>query len=176
MKLTKSLIQAAKERFLSIEDLVYLYQVLTGIDYGLDVDEYRLRALGLMNTKGALTQYGLQLFEGMYDYEATQESNADFDLFWASVPSSDAFLNYPPTRFFKKDKQKARIAFTRACQDMAASEIIDAIRRDVQIRKDTSSKSNNLTYMKNPVRWLEDQEYLSVAEPTPEDDYEISIQ
>lgn len=176
MKITKQVVEMCKARFISLEDLAYLYQLLTDTDLGAQSDHARLRALGLLNNKGMLTQHALDMFEGMIEYSPNVEDSPEFKVFWASIPTTDAFLNYPATRSFRKNRAAAKAAFKKACEYLSAEEITRAMRNDVDSRKATSSKQNNLSFLKNPVRWLEDQEYLNTSEWKQEEEYGTKIE
>jgi NAD-dependent oxidoreductase involved in siderophore biosynthesis len=128
-----------------------------------------------LSSKGELSQHAMDLFESMQETASTKDSE-EFNRFWLSIPASDAFLNYPPTRFFKRDKPKVKAAFNRAVATTEPDFIIKAMKSDVATRMALSSRENNLSFMKSPARWLDDCEFNNIPEWEEEEQHGTAIE
>lgn len=162
LTLSKDIILKAKAHFLSLEELVYLYGVLTHHDYGVEVSVDRLRMMNMLDKNGEVTPYATTLFE--IPISTVTKYDADFEDFWSSFPANDAHGGFHTTRKFKPltTKRDARNAYIRARQRVSHEDILEALKMDVQNRIRESSRHNELSYLKSPKRWLDEEEYLNI--------------
>ena len=144
LTLNKDIILKAKAHFLSIEELVYLYGMLTHYDYGVEASVDRLCMMNMLDKNGEVTPYATSLFE--IPISTVTKYDADFEEFWSSFPANDAHGGFHTTRKFKPHttKKDVRSAYIRARQKASHEDILEALKTDVQNRIRESSRHNEL--------------------------------
>ncbi len=168
MYLSKDAIKICKDSMISLDDLVYMYTLLKNEDWGVELSTasyMKLVRLGLVDTD-SLTEDGITLVAlALGEYEVPSANLQRFDEFWTLYPYSDKMLNYPFTRVIRTNKVETKRAYTDAVlSGVSEDQIIEALRNHIdQLSTSTARfKSNPFKYMKAPLRWLNDKDYLSI--------------
>jgi hypothetical protein len=175
MYLTKQTIKTCKDSMLSLDELVYMYTLLRNEDWGVELSTpsyMKLVRLGLV-TDDTLTDEGITLVAlALGEYEVPSVNLTKFDEFWKIYPYSDKVLNYPFTRVIRTNKIETKRAYTDAVLGGVSEDvIIEALKEHIeQLSSSTTRfKSNPFKYMKSPLRWLTDKDYLSVEKQFNDD-------
>ena len=162
MKLTKETVKLSKERFLTIEELVYIYTLGMGEDWELNLSEgqkSKLDAMGLTKS-GVLTEEGNILYALMGDEkEIRMEYNKNFEIFWRAYPSSDAFGVWPETKKIRRYtlKKECYVLYLEALKEASHEEMMLGLSNYIDNLKRNSIKENKLRYMVSPLRYLKEK-------------------
>lgn len=124
---------------------------------------------------------GRELIESIMDFtpKATKPkkgaTNKLFDEFWELFPSTDAHSIYAKSRILKSNKKGCRDKYKTLIEKekVKHSDIIKALRYEIEDRKKTSGAKNKLSFMKNSSTWLTQREFeviLEVMDTTKDDD------
>lgn len=88
-----------------------------------------------------------------------------FDEFWKLYPSTDKHSIYPKTRSLKSNRIGCKNKYIKYIKEgVKHSDIIKALRYEIEDRKTTSGRDNKLSYMKNSSTWLNQREFDIILE------------
>ena len=174
MFLTKEIVTKCRENFLSLEELIYLYGLVTDHEYDLDISTSvvnKLRRQGYLNN-AQITQEGAEVVALIVGTSSKidKEYSKEFEQFWKAFPANDA-LGGKLTRKLKGNKP---LTYTRYKQALArgysSGEIYTGLINHIEFLNSTiSSMKNPFTYMKACHNWLDSNEFLEYhqMEETP---------
>jgi hypothetical protein len=126
---------------------------------------------------GKLTEMGLKFCETIFAKETAQDKKEPttledwFVLFWASYPATDKWGWYQKTRSLRFDEDRARRYFFDTVKKgkVSPSQILEALNRELKMRKKNSDKRNELIYMKNCCAWLNEKHYEAYLDDETDD-------
>ena len=127
---------------------------------------------GLITNNNEITVLGQELLIFVGDNKGKKLpkiklTSEEFDEWWEAFPSSNKFTykgaSFPATRAFKFKKDDCKLLFIKYINEKkyTASEIIEATKYDVQLRKENSvsKKENQLTYLRNTYTYIKDADF-----------------
>ena len=167
-------------------DLIFLLKL---IDQEFDISTLRksmkidmlyqtlIRKGLITDTDDKLTTLGRELLDYMETKPSTKlakkkTSSTEFDEWWKTYPGTDTFTHagkqFTGHRSLRQNKDECKIRFNKILLegDYTAQDLIDALKYDVQQKKDSSVKSgtNKLSYMQNSLTYLNQRSYESFIE------------
>jgi hypothetical protein len=124
-----------------------------------------LRQKGYINIQDKLTLDGIAIMESFERVMRQKENVADrvdpeFQEWWDLYPQSDKHLFYPATRNLKTKRRACQEVYRKALQTYSHEDLMEALRKDIHQRKIRSTQRNELTFMKNSINYLMDEDYL----------------
>lgn len=124
-----------------------------------------LRVKDLITDTDVLTIQGQRLVDdylrmGRMNEQLQSSTDEEFREWWNTYPQTDAHLHYPPTRNLKVKRDACWQLYVRARQDYDHEELLEALKKDIHMRKIRSTDRNELTYLKNTINYLSDEDYL----------------
>lgn len=153
----------------------------------LDLESKRMIKV-ITNENGALTFHlregGSTLIQRFIDKKSTekpetthkpeikkiQNNQHKFEEFWLLFPSSDEHGIYRKSRILKANKDTCKKKYIALLEEGQSHEdIIKALKYEIKLRRDSNNKSNNMTYMKNSLTWLNQKEYEVILETMDDD-------
>lgn len=172
LEITRELVEVAKSRKLSLEELAYLYQQTFTLDLGISLDEYRLRSLGYIDSKGIPTDIATELFSMLLEDPQVEDYTEQFEVFWKTFPSDDEFGVFPCTRpRIRSNKKATFLAWRKVVEEVPAQDLLKLLLIDIERRKSSSIRQNNLTFIKSPLNWLQSGEYLNFLDEDKDIEY-----
>ena len=97
--------------------------------------------------------------------ESSTTVKMNFDEFWDLYPSSDKHGVWLRQRTLRSDKARSKTLYQRAITGGVAHEdLLRALKWDIKDRRDKSTTSNRMTYMKASAAWLQQKEYEIILE------------
>ncbi len=130
------------------------------IDYGVlkaTVDGFGITTTGFQTFRKITGQKPIEL--------KVDAKRLNFGEFWEEYPATDAHGNWLKTRNLKADKTSCLNLYKRiVLNGVPHSQLMSALKHQVQEFKDGSVTSNRLTFMKSSVVWLRRGEYEIVLE------------
>lgn len=124
----------------------------------------------------SIRKKGMSIVSGTTKFTKTSTTekakNGDmFDEFWELYPSSDRHSIYTKTRVLRSNRLGCKKKYYSLLKEgVLHSDIIKAVRYEVEERKRTSGKENKLSFMKNTNTWLNQREYEVILESIKDDD------
>jgi hypothetical protein len=153
---------------LDLEKFFYLYSRFEGLGltrYLPSELHEKLYEEQYLTKAGTLSAKGLALMErllNMIKVTSKSELQKEFELWWKEVPESDQVNHFPKTRKINVDKVKCRNQFYALRKEGHSAEmIINGMKNHVENLKMRSVTRNELKYLKNPLKWLKDEEFLA---------------
>ena len=134
----------------------------------------KLKLIKLNNDEIHLREKGKNLIESLVQFtQVTQTELSPFDEFWETFPSSDKHSIYYKTRNLKSNKKGCKDKYKQLLKEgVKHSDIIKALRYEVEERKKLSGADNKLSFIKNSFTWLNQREYDIILESMNESDEE----
>jgi hypothetical protein len=167
LQISKHTIDVCKDGLVSLDELVYMYCLFTNEDWGVDISltsHMKLTRLGLLKDEH-LSEDGLMFLSLALGEETIKEEIPlqRFEEFWKLYPYSDKQLGFPFSRVIRADKPGTKRLYTEAVlMGVTEDALIAAIEKEVEQRTTSTErfKGNPFKYMKSPLRWLTDKDYL----------------
>lgn len=120
--------------------------------------------LGFVTSDFIVTDEGNRLlYEALGVSERVVVSNR-FDEFFKIFPKTDAKFGHKKTRHLATGREEARAVYNRLISSGVSEEtIIEGLKEDLKVRDEAPDRfaNNPYKYMKGPVRWLSDQEFMN---------------
>lgn len=107
-------------------------------------------------------------FEKEYDIDPEEGMSTDFQKWWNLYPTHDGHAHYERTRALKMSKDLCRALYEKAAKEHGSEELLSALEKEVRSRKLRSSQSNELSWMKTSINYLESGSYEAWLEDTTE--------
>ena len=180
------MILITQEKFLEIHkkgyylDIIYLLQLIEQQeDISLLKENIKIVALfsvlirkNLISEDYIITNSGKELLDFIKNKDVvklvkTKPSEDYFNQWWEEFPKSNKFeyknKSFLPTRSFTAKKPGCKLLFNKIVNEgkYTAQQLIDALKLDVQIKKEESYKTgkNQLTFLQNTHTWLSAEIY-----------------
>jgi len=124
-----------------------------------------LRQKGLINIHDKLTLEGITIMES-FERFSKQNNNVstrvdpDFEEWWSTYPQSDKHLYYPATRNLRTKRRTCQDLYTKAKKEYGHENLLEALKKDIRQRRMRSTQRNELTFMKNTINYLMDEDFL----------------
>jgi hypothetical protein len=163
INLTTEQIYKIKDLGYTIEDFLYTYFSFYGDERYITVTP-NLRLVSM----GKLTAEGYKL---MAVIENKPNSNiklkADekklFEILWQTYPENNGTYNFHYTRLVRGNKEAAMSKFRTLLKEYPAMDIIEGTRLHIEKLYKASTASNQLEYLPNLSRYLEEKRFLEVS-------------
>ncbi len=180
------------EEFLSLYKLYSFKFNFKKINYNIDNFETFIKLedkgyIRILDTDGALTMHlrekGIELINKFISNTTElnqlipdttdKKINKNFNEFWELFPSSDSHGVFKKTRILKA----AKVACEKKYNSLLSegnfhSDIIKALKYEINFRKSNSIKDNKLSFMKNSLTWLSQKEFEIILESMDDDEDE----
>lgn len=176
MRIDKELIERCNKNEIMIDDFLILYNIYFNCNWELNVFPAkinRLKNLGLLESEEKVTYQGeVLIFDILPKNEPTNppsEKIEKFEELWKLFPTNDGWGRFPSTRTIRTQKVLTKNFYIEALQDMPHEKLMEALAKEVEFRK-TSSSENKLKYMKSSYNWLKEKCYLDMIDV--DEDYE----
>lgn len=147
-----------------------------GIDY-INLEKKGLVKIIKDNNKSiSIRGSGKELIEKVMNFKKVKTKNNSsnsvlFDEFWKLFPATDKHSIYNKTRSLKSNRIGCKTKyFSYLKEGVKHSDIIKALRYEIEDRKKTSGKDNKLSYMKNSNTWLNQREFEIILETMDDGD------
>lgn len=160
MIITKAVIDKAREQFITLDELAYLYSRACALDWNVDINAtslHKLSALDLL-VNGELTENGALLLNSVFpDIDMVEDYTPDFEEFWKAYPQTTE-----DGRFLRKSKKDAFLAYRTAIKKgFRPGDILKALRKELAMKV---ISAEGLKYMKNIVNYLNTEHFTTLME------------
>jgi hypothetical protein len=159
---------------LDLDKLFYLYSRFKGLGLTRYMPKELTKTLhsaGLLTAAGNLSKAGLDFVSSLIDVVTgitEEEREKEWLEFWEAVPETDAVRHLEMTRNMRSEEAKCKAEFFKLRQNgYTAAQMIDGMKNHVKSLMMRSIKRNELTYMKNPLRWLKEKDFEAWSKKTP---------
>jgi len=149
----------AKDRMLTLDEYVYVFYGVQGVELDLQVNIPKLVRLGYLDKDLAFTEL---CFELVPDHESMKV--ARFEEFWETYPLSDEYFNFQKTRTLRLNKPYTKKEYVKQARIHGEDFIIDALRKEIEDRMENSSgKKNSFSFMKSSLNYLKENAFMQYA-------------
>ena len=168
MVVNKKILEKISKHKVDIAEALYIY-CLGSLDLDLlssyAASNFTISKLNYKNyiTKDReLTESGKKLYNSIFK-EVDPEHELSFEDFWLKFPPSDKWGNFIMTRALRANKVKCKKLYISILEEgeFTHEQIISALEKEVTLKKQCSSRDNNMKYMQNCSTWLNNRTFES---------------
>lgn len=165
IKITKEVLEAANNNYVSLDELVYLYTILFGLgDWPVNIAPVSLNKLQRLNliADNVLTPGGEALVIECFGESSEEEKpkpSSDFDEIWLMFPRYAKFRHWDDNRPIRYNKELTRKKYEEALLDLPHETLVSCLQKELRYRSTFSTKENLFKYMKISYNWFGQQAY-----------------
>ena len=173
MKITNKVIENAYANYLTIDELVFIYNKFFDLKWSAKITPAsinKLIRLGLLDAEYNLTSDGETiLFYCIEEESALVPKNDRFEEIWVLFPRDDGFREFSKTRMIRWNKSEAKKQYEELLSEVSHDELVKALNKELEYRSTHSTKENLFKYMRGPVNWFKERTYLEFVDYEPEE-------
>jgi hypothetical protein len=163
INLTTEQIYKIKDLGYTIEDFLYTYFSFYGDERYISVTpNLRLVSMGKLTAEGyklmAITDNAPNA-----NIKLKAEEKKLFEVLWETYPENNGTYNFEYTRLVRGNKDAAKSKFRALLKEYPAISIIEGTRLHVEKLYKASTLKNQLEYLPNLSRYLEEKRFLEVS-------------
>lgn len=145
----------AKDRMLSMDEYVYLFYGVQGVELDLRVNMPKLVRSGYLDKDMCFTEMCYEIVP-----EMEQSPIHRFEEFWELYPLNDEVYNFVKSRTLRVNKSGTKKEYMKQSKLHGEDFIIDCLQAEIEDRMENSLKKNAFTYMKSSLNYLKEQAFL----------------
>lgn len=161
-RLNEECVRRVYAAFLSMDEFAFLLSKYNMEDWGINLP---IESINKLKTLGYLDKVKGELTTSAYEFIAedsveVKDWKEEFQRFWDKYPKTDMWGRFPHTRNIRTNKEESFFEFKKLMLEYKVDDIINGLDAYIAFLKTTSTSSNSLKYIKSPLNFLRDKEFM----------------